>query len=149
KSAAGRAHALWTLEGLQALDDGLLLSSLGDPEAGVREQALRLSERRLSASTPLRSAVAQLAGDPSPRVRFQLAFTLAEAEAPEFFAALAKTARQDAGDSWTATAVLSSARHCAAELLASLASDDGLTKSANPAVASLLGRLATLVGADG
>ena len=85
-SAPGRAHALWTLAGLHALDDELILRALKDSEAGVREQALRLADARLSSSPGLRSAVARLADDPAPRVRFQLAFTLGEADAPELTA---------------------------------------------------------------
>src|SRR5207248_1065609 len=44
--APGRAHALWTLHGLKALDDDAIEHALKDPEAGVREQALRLAEER-------------------------------------------------------------------------------------------------------
>src|SRR5262249_34049006 len=64
-SALGRAHALWTLRGLQALDDSLLAQALKDPVAGVREQALRLADERLAASATLRTAVAALADDES------------------------------------------------------------------------------------
>ena len=151
KSAPGRAHALWTLDGLNALDDGLILRSLHDSEPGVREQALRLADGRLTASAALRSAVAALADDPSPRVRFQLAFTLGEADAPELVAALAKVARRDGGDPWTGTAVLSSSRRCAAALPGEGAGDRrGFHPSCRtPARLQLLSRLAALVGAEG
>src|SRR5262249_40305915 len=49
----GRAHALWTLHGLKALDDKIVERALKDPEPGVREQALRLAEDRLAASPSL------------------------------------------------------------------------------------------------
>src|SRR5262245_30338682 len=101
KTPQGRAHVLWSLHGLNGLEDDLIGRALKDDEPGVREQALRLAEERLSGSATLRSAVAALADDPSPRVRFQLAFTLGEADAPELVAALAKLARRDAGDPWT------------------------------------------------
>src|SRR5262249_42358400 len=42
----GRAHALWTLHGLKALDDYVIERASKDPESGVREQALRLAEGR-------------------------------------------------------------------------------------------------------
>ncbi len=147
KSGPGRAHALWTLQGLGALDDTLIERALKDAEPGVREQALRLADDRLAASARLRSAVTALADDPSPRVRFQLAFTLGQVDAPETVAALAKVARQDAADRWTATAVLSSASHCVPALLEALARDREFTRGATAARLGLLTRLAALVGA--
>ena len=47
-SATARVHALWTLEGLGKLGDGLVEKALDDPESGVRENAVRLAESRLS-----------------------------------------------------------------------------------------------------
>src|SRR4029077_13459267 len=60
KSGPGRAHALWTLHGLKALDDGLIEEASKDTLAGVREQAIRLAEGRLASSRRLRAAVATL-----------------------------------------------------------------------------------------
>src|SRR5439155_16913698 len=121
RSAVGRAHALWALDGLGALKPELVLRALEDREPGVREQALKLAEPRLAGSAALRSAVVALADDPSPRVRFQLAFTLGYLDTPEAVAALAKIARRPDTDSWTQTAVLSSATKCAGRLLEALA----------------------------
>lgn len=149
RTAPGRAHALWTLRGLNALDDDLVEQALLDPEPGVREQGLRLADERLRASAALRKAVAALAEDPSPRVRFQLAFTLGEADAPELVAALAKVARRDVGDPWTETAVLSSAARTAPALLAELARDREFTGGESSAPLNFLTRLAALVGARG
>jgi putative membrane-bound dehydrogenase-like protein len=140
----GRAHALWTLHGLKALDDGTIEHALKDPEAGVREQALRLAEGRL-ASPRLRSAVAALADDPSPRVRFQLAFTLGEGDAPELVAALARVARRDVADPWTQTAVLSSAGRTAPALLEAFAHDKEVIGRPAAAQLQFLTRLAALV----
>jgi putative heme-binding domain-containing protein len=144
--APGRAHALWTLHGLKALDDDLIEHALKDPVPGVREQALRLAEERLAGSARLRRAVAALADDESPRVRFQLAFTLGEADAPELTAALAKVARRDAADPWTQTAVLSSAGRTAPALLEMLARNRDFTAEATESRLQLLTRLAAVVG---
>jgi putative membrane-bound dehydrogenase-like protein len=141
-----RAHALWTLRGLRALDDALIEQALKDSEAGVREQALRLADERLHASDKLRKAVAALADDPSPRVRFQLAYTLGEAECPEFAAALAQVARRDVADPWTQTAVLSSASRVAPVLLDTLAHDAAFRSDLTTGRRQLLTRLAALVG---
>jgi putative membrane-bound dehydrogenase-like protein len=126
-SAVGRGHALWTLHGLKGLRDEVIEAALKDAEPGVREQALRLADERLASSAPLRKAVAALAHDPSPRVRFQLAFTLGQTESPETTAALAKVAAEDAADPWIQTAVLSSAGRSAERLLALLARDRRFT----------------------
>jgi putative membrane-bound dehydrogenase-like protein len=41
----GRLHALYTLDGLDALAESYLLRALADPDAGVREHAVRLAEK--------------------------------------------------------------------------------------------------------
>jgi len=146
-SPQGRAHALWTLSGLRALDTTLIEHALKDSEPGVREQALRLAEDRLAASTSLRSAVVALADDPSPKVRFQLAFTMGEANAPEFTEALAKIVRRDVEDPWTQLAVLSSSSRSAPGLLDSLAEDREFVKHDKQSHLQLFIRLAAMVGA--
>jgi putative membrane-bound dehydrogenase-like protein len=148
RTAPGRAHALWTLAGLRALEDGLIEQALKDPEAGVREQALRLADDRIRTSLSLRSAVAALADDPDPRVRFQLAFTLGEADAPETVAALARVLRHDLADPWTQMAALSSAGRVAPSLLAALVRDRDGTTNAGTAHLQALTRVAALVGAQ-
>jgi putative membrane-bound dehydrogenase-like protein len=147
KSAVGRAHALWTLHGLGRLSDGLMESALKDPEAGVREQALRLAEDRLSVSAKLRAAAVRLADDPSARVRFQLAFSLGATDAAEAVDALAKLARHKETDSWTQTAILSSVGRSAPGLLAELAGSRAFTRSATAAQLQMLARVAAVVGA--
>ncbi len=143
----GRVHALWTLQGLHALPDALMEQALKDGDANVRQQALRLAEDRLAGSASLRSAVTTLAEDPSPRVRFQLAFTLGAATGPEVEAALAQVARRDGTDPWTQTALLSSARVSAPGLLHRLAGDPQFTRAAPAASLQLLTRLAATIGA--
>ena len=146
-SARARAHALWTLHGLRGLTERDIEESLKDHTAGVREQALRLAEERLRDSPKLRSAVAALADDPSPRVRFQLAFTLGASDAAEMTAALVKVARKDAADPWTQMAVLSSMRGSGLDLLEALVKDRALRTATTASHLQLLNRLAALVGA--
>jgi putative membrane-bound dehydrogenase-like protein len=146
KSAPGRAHALWTLHGFKALTEEDIAQALKDAEPGVREQALRLAEERLPDSAKLRAAVAALADDPSPHVRFQLAFTLGAGDSPETVSALARIARRDAGDRWTQTAVLSSIHGSGIALLETLVQDPDFLKGAAAARLQLLSRLAALVG---
>jgi putative heme-binding domain-containing protein len=147
KSASGRAHALWTLRGLKALNEEDIEQALKDPVPGVREQVLRLAEERLPHSAKLRSDVSALADDPSARVRFQLAFTMGACDSPETVAALARVARQDAGDRWTQTAVLSSIHGSGVALLEALVHDQDFLEGSSVARLQLLSRLAALVGA--
>jgi putative membrane-bound dehydrogenase-like protein len=146
-SSAAAIHALWALHGLGALRDDEIERGLGAALVGVPEQCVRLAEARLKSSAALRRAVAALADDPSPRVRFQVALSAGEADAPELAEALAKIARRDRADPWIQTAVLSSAYRLAPALLEALVKDDQLKPSPNSAEWDFLTRLAALVGA--
>jgi putative membrane-bound dehydrogenase-like protein len=115
----GRLHSLYALQGLGALTPRHLLGALADPDDRVREHAVRLSEPFLKAPDGDRVLLAKLltlAEDPSPHVRYQLAFTLGETRAPERLEALARIARRDAGSLWTRAAVLSSLAEGGAEM---------------------------------
>ena len=68
-----RLHALWTLEGLDALEAALVRSALRDDDPRIREHALRLAEGFLP---KLGNAVTARLVETDPRVRFQLALTL-------------------------------------------------------------------------
>jgi putative membrane-bound dehydrogenase-like protein len=142
-----RVHALWTLQGLQTLGIAPVEQALQDSEASVREQALRLAEQRLASSAQLQKAVAALADDPSPRVRFQLAFTLGEAGGADIVRALAKIIRRDVSDRWTQTAVLSSSLQVAHALLQELARDEQFSTRATAVHLQFFTRLAALIGA--
>ncbi|MGH8246813.1 MAG: hypothetical protein ACREUU_10315, partial [Gammaproteobacteria bacterium] len=107
-SALARLHALWTLDGLQALETDLIVSALADAEPGVRENALRLAEPRLATEARLRDSVVGMPRDSDARVRFQLALTLGFIADRRADGALLEIARQDVGDPWSRYAVLSS-----------------------------------------
>lgn len=100
RTPAGRIHALWTLEGLGALEAADVEAALRDADPGVRENALLLAEPRLQT---LRGVVKALSADPDPRVRFQLALTAGLLKDDDVLAAILA---RDAGDRWTRTAVL-------------------------------------------
>ncbi len=148
-SPVGRAHALWTLDGLGALKEKEILDALKDVEPGVREQALRLCDDRLAHSPALRSAVASLARDAAPHVRFQLAFTLGQASGDDGIEPLAELARRDGEDPWTQTAILSSAYSSAPALLEKLTKDTAFTGKLSSGRLQLLSRLAGIAGARG
>ena len=112
-SPLGRLHALYALDGLGALTVDHVNRALSDPDERVREQAIRLSERWLRDPEPpaddLRTTLLRiLVDDPSPHVRYQLAFTLGEFDHPDRISALAILAQRDADSTWTRAAILSS-----------------------------------------
>ena len=71
-----RLHSLWTLEGLNTLDNELLLNALGDSSVGIRENALKIMEQRLEESPQLIAAVLKSTEDKHPRVTMQAVLTL-------------------------------------------------------------------------
>jgi putative membrane-bound dehydrogenase-like protein len=100
ESDLARLHALWTLEGLNGLDDSVLLAALADRRAELREQALRLAAARPTRSAQLTSTITAMGGDPSLAVRFRLALSLDGVTDEEKLAVWAGLARQTDADPW-------------------------------------------------
>lgn len=72
-----KIHALWTLNGLNALSRPVLLSALKDKDPEVRKTALWIAEEPLTGGDEqLLNEVAALQNDPSADVRLQLALSL-------------------------------------------------------------------------
>ena len=75
-----RLHALWTLDGLDALEPSTVARALDDPSRDVRVSALQLAERWLGgAGSPVQAAVFRKLDDPDWAVRHQLAATIGAA----------------------------------------------------------------------
>jgi putative membrane-bound dehydrogenase-like protein len=102
----GRLHALWTLEGLGALDPATIMRALGDTDPGVRENAVRLAEQNGSIPA-LDARLASLASDPDPRVRFQVLATLGSVDTPVAKAAHERLLFSGLADEWMQIAGLS------------------------------------------
>jgi len=85
--ARPRLHALWTLDGLGALDDTVILRALksGDPQ--VRIAGLRLADARLvdqpTAHAPLGIAMRAALRDADPRVTIQAMLSARRAKLPD------------------------------------------------------------------
>lgn len=107
-SVVAKVHALWTLHGLQALDENTVLDALADQHPAVREQSLKLAEDWIKRSVAVRQAALSLADDRDVRVRFQCALTLGELPVHDSQAVLARMAERDADDAWFRLAILSS-----------------------------------------
>ncbi len=79
-----RAHALWTLEGLGALDAPLLRSVLGDRDPTLRVHAIRASETLYKAGdTSFGREYRSLTTDPDPDVAIQAMLTLGLFKPPD------------------------------------------------------------------
>jgi mono/diheme cytochrome c family protein len=72
KSPLGRVHALWTLEGMDAVDPELIVEKLSDDDHQVRMAAVRISEPFISGgNNALETAFQQLENDPHIDVALQ------------------------------------------------------------------------------
>jgi putative membrane-bound dehydrogenase-like protein len=141
-----RLHALYALDGLGTLSIDRLLFALNDPDAAVREHAVKLAEGfKDAADDKLWSRLRQLQDDPDALVRYQLAFTLGEFKRPGKTEALVVIARRDLADPWTQAAILSSLADGAGEVFAALVGDARVAE-AKPGQ-EFLRQLVMLVGA--
>ncbi len=143
-SPLGRLHALYALDGLGALTESHLVRAFSDRDAGVREHALRLSERFLS-SAKIWSRVAALADDPAINVRYQLAFTLGLVSRPDKTRALLAIVRRDMEHEWSRAAVLNALTAGVGDVFAAISDAEQRRESA--AGSAFLRQLAALVGA--
>lgn len=76
-SQLARIHALWTLNGLEALDRPTLLQALKDKDAQVRKTAVWICDEQVrKGDDELVAALAPLQNDESADVRYQLDLTL-------------------------------------------------------------------------
>ena len=74
-----KLHALWTLDGIDAIDPETVERALSDAKAEVRANAVRLAERYLASENPsITKAVLTLANDKNWNVRRQVAASIGE-----------------------------------------------------------------------
>ena len=139
-----RLAALWTLDGLEALDPATVLAALRDPSRDVRIAGVRLAERWLrdgdaghQNSAALRSAVVALASDPDWAVRPQVGASLGELAPSAKPAAIAAFLARNAGDPVATDAALSGAAGSEAAVMDALTAETGETPERAAAVTML------------
>ncbi|MGB0582710.1 MAG: PVC-type heme-binding CxxCH protein [Limisphaerales bacterium] len=142
KTALGRIHALHLAAALEYLKPAHVKSALKDKDARVREHAVALAEQLgLAAELPA------LVSDDAVRVRFQLALSLGQLDAPNEAEVLAELLRRDYSDRWVRAACLNSLTKEVAAVFVELAADKGFrSQSADRA---LLSEIARIIGARG
>lgn len=143
-SPLGRLHALWTLDGLHAVEPAHLIMALADSEAGIRENAIQVAEKYLDKSPALVKALIEKQNDSDAKVRFQLLLTLGDVDAPDVVSARNNILFRDIKDKWVQVAALSARSLKMGGLLYELrAKGDAANYS------SLVRRIATMIGASG
>ncbi len=145
KSPYGRLHALWTLDGLGALDDGLVSAALVDPVPGIRENAIRLAEPRLNASPALASALLGMTGENDPRVRFSVLAALGFLDSPQAAEARDRLLLQGIEDPWIRIAALSAGSDRTLALFERMTADT--TTPSSPGRQSVIEQAASVVAA--
>ncbi|MCB1129182.1 MAG: dehydrogenase, partial [Verrucomicrobiae bacterium] len=103
----GRLHALWTLEGLGALDRDTLAAALDDPIAYLRVNGLALARLGLLQTPKIALRAESLLADPHPEVRFLAALTAGDHDWVRV-SDLVPVLERDVAFPWSRRAVLSS-----------------------------------------
>jgi putative heme-binding domain-containing protein len=145
-SAFARLHALWSLEGINALPDTCILKALKDASPGVRENAIRLAENRIATNSTIASALLALKNDADAKVRFQLLLTLGFVDNADAASVRSQMLFSDIQDKWVQVAALSAQGSQARSLLKDVLAKYDHTK---PAYGSLVERLGAMIGRSG
>jgi mono/diheme cytochrome c family protein/glucose/arabinose dehydrogenase len=144
-----RLRALWTLDGLDAIEPAMIVQALQDDSSYVRASAVRLTERWLpGGDQPLTAALVKAIDDPEVAVRRQAAASLGYIPAGPREAAITSVLERHADDPVTVDAALSSIAGSEAIVLQRLAAAGDATPARDAAVTMLA---ATIVrgGNDG
>ena len=139
KSSMGRLHALWTLEGMNKLTSDLIINALKDPQAGIRENAIKLAELHLDKDPNVVPALLTLQDDADAKVRFQLLCTLGFINTPEVNEVRQHLLFKDINDRWMQIAALSAASSQSVDLLNAVLAKYDSSVSAYGSLVQLLG----------
>ncbi|WP_239492580.1 c-type cytochrome [Luteitalea sp. TBR-22] len=142
-----RLHALWTLDGLGAADDGVVLSGLADASPHVRSAALRLAETRLG-DPAVGAAVLRLVDDPDVTVRRQLLYSLGETRSRAAEDARMQLLRRDVDAPFFVDAFMSGHEGRSRETL-EMVTSTALWETDRPGHRALVIALATAVAGEG
>ena len=143
----GRVHALYALDGLDAIDEQILVRALDDAHPRVREHAIRLAERRAAQWPAVWRGMLNGAHDRDTLVRFQTAFSLGARAGDGQKRALLHLLRQDGADPWFRLAVLSSTGAHHGEMFTASLADAEIRQSDHGQ--QLLNELASQIGTAG
>lgn len=139
-----RLHALWTLDGLDAIEPGTVVAALDDAAREVRASAIRIAERWLGEPNgPVQAAVLKRLDDREWPVRHQLAASLGLLPADARDQALATLLERSGDEPIALDAALSGLRGSELSVLERLLSPDaGATPQREAAVTMIAATLA-------
>jgi putative membrane-bound dehydrogenase-like protein len=143
QDARTRLHALYVLEGLNALTEKIVKKSLLDSEPGVRENGIILAERYPKTVKLLIPMV----NDPSKRVALQAALSLGQFKGNKVIEALAEVIRKYGQNDWFRSAVISSEAGSSVEILNSLIKDSAFFSNEESWKLSFIQDLSNIIGA--
>jgi mono/diheme cytochrome c family protein/glucose/arabinose dehydrogenase len=133
--ARTRLHAMWTLDGLDAIEPSTVTLGLAHSNRDVRVSALRLAERWFAQPNhPIQAAVLKLLGDTDWAVRRQLAATLGELPAGSREVALASLLERYGDDAVAVDAAISGMRGSELAVLDHLLKGAGETPQRSAAI---------------
>lgn len=135
-----RLHALWTLDGLDAIEPSSVMRALEDASRDVRVSALMLSERWLGQPAhPIQAAVLKRASDADWAVRHQFAATLGAfpPNSPASDAALMTLLEQYGDDPLTVDAAISGVAGRESVILQKLLATPSATPQRTAAITTL------------
>jgi len=138
-----RLHALYVLEGLNALTEKVIKQSLRDSEPGVRENGIILAERYPKTSKQLISMI----NDPSKRVALQATLSLGDFKGKKVVSALAEVIKKYGQNDWFRSAVISSEAGSSVEILNSLIQDNAFFSKEETWKLSFIQDLSNIIGA--
>ncbi len=107
KLAQARVQALYTLDGLKALDATSIVDALSDPHPRVRENAIVLAERKQDPA--ILPELVKLIDDPDAKVALQLALSLGQWQDKSAGVAILEIGIRHADDQAVVAAMMSSA----------------------------------------
>ena len=145
-----RLHALWTLDGTDAIDRALVLKALTDRSRDVRAAAVRIAERWLGEPDDgTRTAVLLRTADPDWRVRQQVAASLGAFPAGVREDAVATLLERHGDDPVVLDAALSGLRGAEALVLERMLGSSGERTTAREAAMTMLAATLVRRGVEG
>ena len=133
-----RLHALWTLDGLGAIEPALVTAALADKQPEVRNSAIRLAERWLGQpGHPLVAEIAKRVEDDNPWIRAQLGASLGALPAGPREDLLERLLRRAGDEPVTVDAALSSLRGSELIMVDRLRTSSGATPQIESALTML------------
>ena len=108
ESPVARIQILYTISGLDEIPESVLMAALVDEHPQVRRHAIRLSETITSPTKEIYGRLYDLASDPDPEVRYQLAYTLGKWSGPGKVDTLVRLAKGEGNNPWFRVALMSS-----------------------------------------